>query len=423
MSNPPTSVPRLTLLRPRLRSVGVTGTNGKSSTTSMIAAIVAAAGETSARATTLGTWVGERQVSGSVSMASFQELAQEAVAEGVRTIAVETTSKALAAGFARLWPADVAVFTNLTRDHLDLHGSPEGYLAAKAQLFMTVPPGGTVVWNLGDPCSALLNDVVPAGVRRFGWVVGDVHPDCAELPLHLRGERVQVAVHGTRFDVSFGPDAASAPALEALAGPFQLGVVGAVHAENALAAALATAALGYEASAIRSGLRAFRGVPGRFDVVAERPLVVVDYAHTPDALARTLAEARGLLGEAGGRLVCVFGCGGDRDQGKRPEMGRIASELADVVIATSDNPRGEDPERILDAIESGRASGSGRAEWLRLVDRRAAIRQAIGSAHAADVVVIAGRGHEAQQLLASGPVTFSDRDVAREAIQQKEDTA
>ena len=158
-------------------------------------------------------------------------------------------------------------------------------------------------------------------------------------------------------------------------------------------------------------------------MLAERPLVVVDYAHTPDALARTLAEARGLLGEAGGRLVCVFGCGGDRDQGKRPEMGRIASELADVVIATSDNPRGEDPERILDAIESGRASGSGRAEWLRLVDRRAAIQQAIGSAHAADVVVIAGRGHEAQQLLASGPVTFSDRDVAREAIQQKEDTA
>jgi UDP-N-acetylmuramoyl-L-alanyl-D-glutamate--2,6-diaminopimelate ligase len=412
-----TSASGLELLRPRLRSVGITGTNGKTTTTSMVAAIVAAAGETSARATTLGTWVGDQQLSDDVSMAAFRQLVGAAVEQGVGTIAVETTSKALAAGFARHWPADVAVFTNLTRDHLDVHGSPEAYLAAKAQLFMNVAPAGTVVWNLGDPCSALLDELVPPGVRRLGWAVGSVHPDCAALPLHLQASNVCAGTDGTRFDVWAGPD------VHALAGPLQLTAVGAVHAENALAAALATTALGYEASAIRGGLRAFRGVPGRFDVVAERPLVVVDYAHTPDALARTLSEARGLLGGGGGRLICVFGCGGDRDQGKRPAMGRIASEHADVVIATSDNPRDEDPERILSAIESGREPGVGRAEWLRQVDRRVAIHQAIAGARPPDVVVIAGRGHEAQQLLASGPVTFSDRDVAREAIQHKEDTA
>jgi len=417
MHTPTTSASRLALLRPRLRSVGVTGTNGKTTTTSMLADIVASAGETSARATTLGTWVGERQLGSGVSMTSFQELAERAVAEGVRTVAVETTSKALAAGFARVWPADVAVFTNLTRDHLDLHGSPEAYLAAKAQLFMTVPPGGAVVWNLADPCSALLDAVVPAGVRRLGWVVGDVHPDCVALPLHLRAQDVHVSVQGTRCAVALGPAGDGDPSLEALAGPLRLRAVGAVHVQNALGAALAAMALGYPADAIHGGLGTFRGVPGRFDVVAEHPLVVVDYAHSPDALARTLSEARALVAGEGGRLVCVFGCGGDRDQGKRPEMGRIADEQADVVIVTSDNPRSEDPERILDAIESGCEPAQRRAEWQRQADRRTAIRLAIASAGPTDVVVIAGRGHEEQQLLATGPVTFSDRDVAREALQ------
>lgn len=394
--------------------MGVTGTNGKTTTTSMVAAIVAAAGETSARATTLGTWVGERQVSSSVSMASFQDLAEQAAAEGVRTLAVETTSKALAAGFARLWPADVAVFTNLTHDHLDVHGSPEAYLAAKAQLFMTVPAGGAVVWNLADPCSALLDAVVPPAVRRLGFVTGDVHADCAGLPLHLRGHSLHTSLGGTHFDVTAGAG------FEALGGAWELRAVGAVHAQNALGAALAAAALGYDPSAIRRGLRAFRGIPGRFEVIAEQPLVVVDYAHTPDALSRTLTEARDLVERECGRLFCVFGCGGDKDPSKRPEMGRVADQHADVVIVTSDNPRSEDPERILDAIESGRAPEERRATWYRQADRRAAIHHAIARARPIDGVVIAGRGHEEHQLLATGPVTFSDRDVAREAIQHEE---
>lgn len=412
MSTPSTS--GLEFLRPQLRSVGVTGTNGKTTTTAMVAAIVAAAGETSARATTLGTWVGDQQLSADVSMGAFLQLVRAAVERGTRTLAVETTSKALAAGFAQHWPADVAVFTNLTRDHLDVHGSPEAYLAAKAQLFMTVPAGGAVVWNLADPCSALLDEVVPPGVRRLGWVVGDVHPDCAALPLHLRAHGIQASVGGTHFEIS------ACPGFEALGGSWELHAIGAVHVQNALGATLAAAALGYDPSDIRSGLRSFRGIPGRFDVVAERPLVVVDYAHTADALARTLSEARGLVENRNGRLICVFGCGGDKDAGKRPEMGRVADQLADLVIITNDNPRSEDPERILDAIESGCAPSQRRATWQRHADRRAAIQQAIASARPVDCVVIAGRGHEEQQLLATGPVTFSDRDVAREAIQHEE---
>ncbi|MCA9536889.1 MAG: UDP-N-acetylmuramyl-tripeptide synthetase [Myxococcales bacterium] len=409
---PGTSAAELRTLRPRLRSVGVTGTNGKTTTTCMLASIVAAAGETSARATTLGTWLGDEQRSADVSLDAFGDLVRAAVAQQVRTIAVETTSKALAAGFARVWPADVAVFTNLTRDHLDTHGSPEAYLAAKAQLFMTVPPDGAVVWNLADPCSALLDALVHPGVRRFGWVVGDVHPDCAQLPVDLRADAIHTSVDGTRCEVS------ASPRSEALSGSQRLAAVGAVHVQNALGAALAAAALGYEAAAIWQGIRAFPGVPGRFELVARRPLVVVDYAHTPDALARTLLEARALIDGTAGRLACVFGCGGERDQGKRPEMGRIADEHAHTVYLTNDNPRREDPERILDAIEQG-APTPRRAQWHRLPDRHAAIHAAIASATPGDAVVIAGRGHEQRQILGGGAVPFSDVGVAHEAVSQR----
>ncbi len=400
----------LAQLRPRLHSVGITGTNGKTTTTSMVAAIVAAAGEVSARATTLGTWVDDEQLSEDVSLDAFREVAREAIRRGARTLAVETTSKSLAAGFARAWPADVAVFTNLTRDHLDAHGTPEAYLAAKAQLFMTVPPGGAVVWNLGDPCSALLDGLVSPEVRRFGWVVGEVHPECAGLPLHLSASGVRARVGGTRFDVR------GSSGCEALSGTFETPSVGAVHVQNALSAALATAALGYPAEAIWRGVGAFRGVPGRFEIVGQAPVVVVDYAHTPDALERTLAEARALLDERAGRVLCVFGCGGERDRGKRPQMGRIADAHADVVILTSDNPRGEDPGRILDDIESELPAGPRGAHWAREPDRRAAIQRAIEGAAPGDVVVIAGRGHERKLLLAGGAVNFSDAQVAREAL-------
>jgi UDP-N-acetylmuramoyl-L-alanyl-D-glutamate--2,6-diaminopimelate ligase len=394
---------RLAAAHDRLRTVGVTGTNGKTTTTSMVAAIVAAAGEPSARVTTVGAWVGNERVSGENLAHEFLLTAERAVARGVKTIAVEMTSKALAAGFARKWRPHVGVFTNLTRDHLDIHGSPEAYLAAKAQLFLALAPGGAAVLNGDDPASALLAELVPPGVALLELSVRG--GSCA-----LAAERVEVSPTGTRIELARGELA------DRLGGTLTLGVVGAVHAENALAAALAAHALGYSADAIARGLATFTAVPGRFEVVATAPLVVVDYAHTPDGLARTLATARALAADS--RVVCVFGCGGNRDRGKRPQMGAIADTSADVVVLTSDNPRDEDPRAIAAEIEAGVSAA--RARWIVELDRARAIETAIALARPTDVVVIAGKGHEQAQEIQGALLPFSDAEKARDSLKRWE---
>jgi UDP-N-acetylmuramoyl-L-alanyl-D-glutamate--2,6-diaminopimelate ligase len=202
---------------------------------------------------------------------------------------------------------------------------------------------------------------------------------------------------------------------ERLGGELRLAVVGAVHAENALAAALAADSLGYAAAAISGGLAGFGGVPGRFQIVATRPLVAVDYAHTPDGLERTLATGRQLVG-AGGRLICVFGCGGERDQGKRPQMGAIAHAGADQVWLTNDNPRREAPAAIAAQIRGG-AAGPG-AHWEQELDRAAAITRALAGAGPADVIIIAGKGHEEVQEIDGRSLPFSDVDVARATLRR-----
>ncbi len=377
----------------RLTTAAVTGTNGKTTTTSMIDAIVAASGEPSARLTTLGAWVDGRRIEGSDPSDEFLHCVETAVAAGARVLALETTSKALAAGFARRWRPSVAVFTNLSHDHLDLHGSPEAYLAAKAQLFASLPEGGVAVLNADDPVAPLLDEVTPAHARRLRYGYG--------AGADLRVAKVEVTLAGTRVALRQGPRAS------ALGGELRLSVHGEVHAENALAAALAGEALGYGPEVIRRGLETFGGVPGRFEVVARAPLVVVDYAHTPDGLRRTLRTARSL----GARLICVFGCGGERDRAKRPAMGAVAHGLADLVVLTNDNPRREAPEAIAAAIERGRR-GPG-ARWLRILDRGKAIRAALAQAQPSDVVVLAGRGHESMQDLGGQAVPFDDAAVAR----------
>jgi UDP-N-acetylmuramoyl-L-alanyl-D-glutamate--2,6-diaminopimelate ligase len=386
---------RLAAAHARLRTVGVTGTNGKTTTTSMVAAIVAAAGEPAARITTLGAWVDAERVVGTDLVDEFLVAVERAVVRGVRTVAVEMTSKALAGGVARKWRPDVAVVTNVTRDHLDLHGTPEAYLAAKAQLVIALAPGGTAVLNGDDPAVALLAELVPPGVavRRFS----QRDPSSA-----LVAERIDVSPSGTR--IALGGELA-----HELEGAIELGVVGGVHAQNAMAAALAAHALGYPGDAIRRGLAAFVGVPGRFEVVARDPLVIVDYAHTPDGLAGTLATARALAP----RVICVFGCGGNRDRGKRPEMGAIADRDADVVVLTTDNPRHEDPEAIAAEIRAGVAAP--RARWIVELDRARAIERAIAMAGPTDLVVIAGKGHEQVQEIAGAALPFSDAEVARRA--------
>jgi UDP-N-acetylmuramoyl-L-alanyl-D-glutamate--2,6-diaminopimelate ligase len=383
-----------------LQTAAVTGTNGKTTTVSMIDAIVAATGETNARVCTLGSWVGDEPIVADTPTQEFLGAVERSVERGVRTIAIEVTSKALAGGLAKRWRPKVAVFTNITRDHLDMHGSPEAYLASKAQLFMALPPGGVAVLNADDPASELIREVILPGV-----VVRYFSTDGA--PADLAAREVVPSSDGTL--VSLAPSTLA----DALGGEIALGVVGAVHAKNALAAALAVDALGYDADSIRRGLEAFAGVAGRFEIVGRAPLVVVDYAHTPDGLDGTLHTARELVGK-GGRLICVFGCGGDRDRGKRPTMGELADRLADVVVLTNDNPRTESPERIAAEIRTGAPSPA--ADWTEQLDRRAAIDHAVNIAGAADVVVIAGKGHEAVQIVGDTEIPFSDVEVAREAI-------
>ncbi|APR79454.1 UDP-N-acetylmuramoylalanyl-D-glutamate--2,6-diaminopimelate ligase [Minicystis rosea] len=391
------------------RIVRVTGTNGKTTTSSMIDAVAMHAGEASARVTTVGAWVRGEPTSNESSLDSMKRTLDLAAASGVRTMVLESTSYALSRGAAHELPATVGVFTNLTRDHLGVHGTPEAYLAAKAQLFMTLLPGGVAVVNAADPASALLAEVTPPAVRVVAYAARAVDPACVSLPLALSAARVTVDRRGTRIEL------APSPLADRLGGALALRVVGHVHAENALAAAVAADALGYPPEAIREALASFAGVPGRFEQV-DRPdgrLVVVDYAHTPDALERTLALARSLVEAEKGRVICVFGCGGDRDRGKRPEMGRVAAELADRVVVTMDNPRGERPEDIAAEILSGVV---GRFDPpIRITDRGQAIREAIAWAGVRDIVVIAGKGHEKTQILRDRIVPFDDVEVARSA--------
>lgn len=436
---------RFTAAHARLRTCGVTGTNGKTTTTSMIAACVAASGVPSALLTTVGAWVAGERVTGDTAALEFLATVERAVEVGAPILALETTSKALGHGLATRWPPHVAVFTNLTRDHLDHHGSPEAYLAAKARLFLAVPPGGVVVLNRDDPSSALLHEVIPASVTRRWYGVDTTSADTRDVGSHvdaptrvegtrdeatrsdaaddLRARAVHVHRDGTVIELSPSERA------DALGGRLELSIRGHVHAKNALAAALASEALGLSWESIRRGLQSFPGVRGRFELVSRDPFVIVDYAHTPDALDGTLRSAREIVranaaeGE-GGRVVLVFGCGGERDQGKRPMMGALAHALADVAILTSDNPRREDPLAIARAVRAGAgtqgppptgSSGEG-ARWIEEPDRRRAIERALAEARPGDVVIVAGKGHETTQTIGTETRDFDDAAVVRELL-------
>lgn len=399
----PTMDDRFAAAYARLRTAAVTGTNGKTTTTSMIASIVGESGEPNAWLTTLGAWVNGDKIDADEPSQEFLHTVERAVSARVTTLALEVTSKALLAGLARRWRPHVAVFTNLSRDHLDMHHSPEAYLAAKAQLFIQLSEGGVAVLNADDPASDLIAEVMPPDRRILRFSVRDASVD-------LAARTVDTSARSTRIELY--PSALA----DALGGEIALRITGDVHAQNALAAALAADALGYAAAAIEAGLRAFRGVPGRFEIAHEAPLVVVDYAHTPDGLDGTLHTARQLVGD-GGRLICVFGCGGNRDRGKRSEMGSVAHRRADLVVLTSDNPRREPPGQIAADIRQG-AHGDG-AYWHEQLDRPAAIEWAVAQATPADVVVIAGKGHEREQEIMDRTIPMSDIAIARSACAQR----
>jgi UDP-N-acetylmuramoyl-L-alanyl-D-glutamate--2,6-diaminopimelate ligase len=304
---------------------------------------------------------------------------------------MEVSSHALALHRADAIHWAVAVFTNLTQDHLDFHPSMEEYFLAKRRLFEAAEPGTVEVINVDDLYGARLADERPGCVR-----VG------VDADADLRATALRSGPGGSRFVV------------EGL-GELYTPLPGRFNVLNVLCAIAAARALGLADPDIAAALPRAGRVPGRFEPVDEGQdfAVLVDYAHTPDSLENVLRAARGV---AGGRVVCVFGCGGDRDRGKRPLMGRVAAELADVAIVTSDNPRSEDPEAIVAEVLAG-AGGGAEA----IVDRRAAIERAIGLAAAGDVVLVAGKGHEQGQELAGGAkVPFDDVEVAREALRARQ---
>jgi UDP-N-acetylmuramoyl-L-alanyl-D-glutamate--2,6-diaminopimelate ligase len=362
----------------------------------MVAAVLERARAPVARVTTVGMFVGDEKIEVPQTYAGYLSVMRACLDRGGRYAACEMTSEALALGFAKAWPCRVAVFTNLTRDHLDSHGSAEHYLASKAQLFMQLPTGGAAVLNACDPASEMLSAIVPQDVRTLRYGVLSRGRPCAALDIEATS--VRPTWDGTSIDVR-------APELDVPAS-IHIPAIGDVFAENALAALAVAVVLQIPAAVARDALAAFAPPSGRFEVVSRRPYAVVDYAHTPDAMARTLATARKLCQ---GRLTVVFGAGGNRDRAKRPAMGAAAS-IADRIVLTSDNPRDEDPMRIAEAIRAG----IGRHDDVRTdLDRERAIRLAFDDARPDDVVLIAGKGHENEQIVGLERRPFSDQEVAR----------
>ena len=355
---------------------GVTGTNGKTTTTFLLYSILEAAG---LRPGLLGTV--ESRVGGEIRPAvrttpeaiDIQRMLREMLDAGNRSCVMEATSHGSEQRRLDRIRFDVLVFTNLTQDHLDFHGTMKRYFEAKRRLFLEGRP--------------------PAAVNSAD-----------EWGRKLLADRPDALTYGFAPDAKVGPDALDG---------IDLRLRGRFNVENALGAMAAARLLGVDDAAIARGLEAVSGVPGRFESVDEgQPFeVVVDYSHTPDSLENVLRAAREMTE---GRVICVFGCGGDRDRGKRPVMGGIASRLADVPIVTSDNPRNEEPEAIIEEIVAGMEPG---AEVD--ADRRSAIARAVELAGPGDIVVIAGKGHEQGQEFKEGrKVPFDDREVAREALRR-----
>ncbi|MEM9453079.1 MAG: UDP-N-acetylmuramyl-tripeptide synthetase [Myxococcota bacterium] len=380
---------------------GVTGTNGKTSTVHLLTSVIAATGSHALGVSTVGTFLDGRPLDLPHSARGFVDACAALRDVDGRWAVVECTSKSLAEGYAKRWRFDMGVFTNLSPEHLSTHGSWEHYLASKAQLFTHLGPGRVAVLNAADRHCLLLDRVIPGDVDRHWYGA----PTRSPLQHQADLTAASVGVDPTGTFVQLAPS----PAAEALGGELQVRMVGDVYAENALAAATAALAAGLCGEQVADGLARCPPVPGRFEVLSHEPVVVVDYAHTPDALARTCETARGL---ATGDVIVVFGAGGDSSPGKRLPMGEAVGNRADVAIVTNDNPRDEDPQQIAQMLVEGVEVG-GRARVEIRLDRRLAIERALDLARSGDVVVVAGKGHETGQEVGGETLPFSDRDEVR----------
>jgi UDP-N-acetylmuramoyl-L-alanyl-D-glutamate--2,6-diaminopimelate ligase len=380
-----------------LTLIGITGTNGKTTTTGLVRHLFNGTG-TAGSIGTLGAFDGAGQpvpsTAGSLTTPGPVDLHATFAAlrdRGVTHVAMEASSHSLDQG--RLDGLDFAagIFTNLTHEHLDYHRTMEHYLAAKLRLSALLGPAGVEIVNADDAAWAAL----PAFPRR---VTFGESPDA-----DVRAETVQLDAGGSRFRLTGRYGSADV----------RIPLMGSFNVSNALAAAACALALDLSRSDVLARLESAPQVPGRMERLADGPMVVLrDYAHTPDAMTRVLATLRPLTP---GRLVLVFGCGGDRDRAKRPEMARIAVEGADLVVITSDNPRTEDPERIMDDMESG----MGGAHHLRVTDREEAIHQALAGRGPGDTVLLAGKGHETYQIVGSTKHPFDERAIVQAALRRR----
>lgn len=383
----------------RLKLVGVTGTNGKTTTTHLIEYFLNQAGKTPVLLGTLYTrWRSYQQTAVHTTpfAVELQQQLAEAVAAGCDFGTMEVSSHALAQGRVLGCSFEVSVFTNLTQDHLDFHHDMEDYFAAKALMFNPSYLRGRAIINLDDAYGRRLIERVGRD-RVWSYSTQDQAADLWTGDLVYAADGVSGVLH--------------TPLGES---PFTSPLVGQFNLSNLLAAAGAVLHLGLDLELLTRVLPHFAGVPGRMERVqltAQQDIsVIVDYAHTPDSLENLLKAARPFIK---GRMICVFGCGGDRDRTKRPKMGRIAADLADYVVVTSDNPRTEDPQRILDDILTGVPDTVKPAV---ISDRAAAIRQAILTAKPGDGVLLAGKGHEDYQILGTEKIHFDDREQARAAL-------
>jgi UDP-N-acetylmuramoyl-L-alanyl-D-glutamate--2,6-diaminopimelate ligase len=387
-----------------MKVIGITGTNGKTTTAHLVASIFDAAGIRCGVLGTVGYRIGDevREAARTTPEApELHGLLRDMVDRGCGACAMEVSSHALSLRRVDGITFAAGVFTNLTRDHLDFHADMEAYFQAKRRLFELLPGDAPSLINLDDPRGPA---VVELAARPVTYAIN--------RPADIRPGPVSFSLEGLSFEV------------RTPRGVVRVGssLVGRPNVYNILAAIATAIALDVSPDAIERGIAALEGVPGRFEVASARSddvTVVVDYAHTDDALRNLLETARPL---ARGRVITVFGCGGDRDRTKRPLMGVVAGRLSDVVLITSDNPRNEEPRRIIEEIRLGITHDTRRSskqQILTYVDRRKAVLKAVELARAGDLVLIAGKGHEKYQVIGTTVLPFDDVAVAREALERR----
>lgn len=383
----------------KLRMIGVTGTNGKTTTTHMIRHLLMAQGKKIGLLGTIHTLLGDEVRSAANTtpdVIDLQRLLAEMVDRDITHLVMEVSSHAISLERIAGCTFDVAVLTNITQDHLDFHKTFGAYVAAKKRLFTGIEPAERVnrylIMNADDASTPEIAKDCSAPAFYYSRT-GTA--DAAADNIHLGAKSMA-------FDVTIGQEKVS----------LKLAITGLFNVENVLAALCVAYREGMTLTEIQAALASFKGVPGRFELVeAGQPFtVVVDYAHTPDGLLNVIQTARTITK---GKLIVVFGCGGDRDRTKRPIMGKIAAELADAPVLTSDNPRTEDPEKILDDVAAGVSAVVGEKKWWRIADRKIAIEKAMALAQPGDVVLIAGKGHETYQLIGGKTFPFDDRLVAK----------